>query len=108
MGNESPETLRRLALKCRELEPFVGHTLGAELRVWAEQADCRAEGLEDAELVSRTAAELVALMGRDVIAYLRSRAEIAAGIADRVSEQAWLDIAEAAGNLLRDAELAAD
>jgi hypothetical protein len=100
MGNESPEKLRRVALKCGELQCLVGHTLAAELRVWAEQFERWGDAMEDCELVGQTAGEFVADMGTSAIAYLRSRAEIAAGNEDHVSEQAWLDIANSAENLL--------
>jgi hypothetical protein len=52
--------------------------------------------MDDAALVITVAADMVRRYGKNAISYLRERAEIAAGIGDRLSVKAWTDIADAA------------
>jgi len=66
----------------------------------AESVDSATSASEDALLVSKTAAEFVGWLGDDAPHHLRSRSEIAGGAGDALSEQAWLDIADAAERLI--------
>jgi hypothetical protein len=57
--------------------------------------------MEDADAVARVAAEFLARHGPKAIADLHDMAEIAAGNGDRLSAEAWIDIADVAARLLR-------
>jgi hypothetical protein len=56
--------------------------------------------MDDADLVLKTAAEFVEWMGRDAVHYVEDRADIAAGIDDVASEDAWRDLAAVAASFL--------
>ena len=55
---------------------------------------------DDTDLVTQVAAQLVSQFGAEAAAYARDQNEIAIGLDDRDSAQAWLDIAEAADKLI--------
>ena len=55
---------------------------------------------DDSDLVMQVAAQLVGQFGAEAAAYARDQNEIAIGLDDDVSAQAWLDIAEAADKLI--------
>jgi hypothetical protein len=56
---------------------------------------------DDSDLVTQVAAQLVSQFGAEAAAYARDQNEIAIGLDDENSAQAWLDIAVAADDLLR-------
>ena len=56
--------------------------------------------MDDADEIDRVAAEFLERQGPSVILDLRERAEIAAANRDRLSFDAWTDIADAAEHLL--------
>ena len=56
---------------------------------------------DDTDLVAQVAAQLVSQFGAESGAYARDQAEISIGLDDQDSAQAWLDIANAADDLLR-------
>ena len=56
--------------------------------------------MDDADAVDRVAAKFLERHGPGAILDLRERAEIAAGNQDRLSFDAWTDIADAAERLL--------
>src|SRR5438309_2114847 len=87
----SSNRLRRLAVECQ---------VYAHARVSAEEAERKPDTLDDAELVRRTAAEFVALRGADAPRHLRDFAEVASGMGDPLSQEAWLDLAAAAETLI--------
>jgi len=51
--------------------------------------------------VTQVAAQLVSQFGLEAADYARDQVEIAVGLDDEDSAQAWLDIADAADDLLR-------
>jgi hypothetical protein len=55
---------------------------------------------DDSDLVTQVAAQLVSQFGAEAAAYARDQNEIAIGLDDEDSAQAWLDIAEAADKLI--------
>lgn len=57
-------------------------------------------GMDDAEVVKAAAAKLVAERGARAPGFAVEQAEIAAGLGDRDSATAWLDISNAAFGLL--------
>jgi len=57
--------------------------------------------MDDASEVERVAAEYVARHGLRALTDLQERAEMAAETGDRLSADAWTDIAEAAARLLK-------
>lgn len=57
-------------------------------------------GMDDAQVVKVAAAKLVAERGAKAPGFAVERAEIAAGLGDRDSAAAWLDISNAAFGLL--------
>ena len=56
--------------------------------------------MDDADLVVTVAADVVRRYGEEALPHLYDRAEIAAGLNDAASVEAWLDIADAAERLL--------
>lgn len=56
--------------------------------------------MDDADVVVAVAADLVRRHGQDALSHIRDQAEIAAGLGDDVSLNAWTDIAEAAATLM--------
>ena len=56
---------------------------------------------DDTDLVAQVAAQLVSQFGAEAAAYARDQNEIAIGLDDEESARAWLDIADAADDLLR-------
>jgi hypothetical protein len=57
--------------------------------------------MDDAHLVVTVAVDMVRRYGANAAVHLRDQAEIAAGLGDASSAQAWDDIAEAADIILR-------
>jgi len=93
--NNPTRNLRSPAAACLQADLHSA----TKLQAGGEQADRRADGFDDTELVRDTAADYLAWLGADAARHLRARAEIAAGIGDVISEKAWLDIADAAERL---------
>jgi hypothetical protein len=56
--------------------------------------------MNDETLVADVAADLVRRMGDEASEYVRDEVEIAAGRGDELSEQAWIDIANAVHRIL--------
>ena len=56
---------------------------------------------DETDLVAQVAAQLVSQFGAGAAAYARDQNEIAIGLDDEESARAWLDIADAADDLLR-------
>ena len=56
--------------------------------------------MDDADLVVAVAADMVRRYGKDALSHLREQAEIAAGIDDDLSLNAWTDIAGAVAMLM--------
>jgi uncharacterized protein YbjT (DUF2867 family) len=56
---------------------------------------------DDSELVARVAAELIGQMGEGAARFAQDQAEIATGLEDQLSTEVWLEIADAAAELVR-------
>ena len=56
--------------------------------------------MDDADLVVAVAADMVRRYGEETLSHIRDQAEIAAGLGDDLSLNAWTDIAGAAAMLM--------